>query len=221
MNPFYKFDTPITSKQFDARVKAAARRYLSWCSNGRIRLRPSFVQEDYIYNKINSRRNKLFDLGVDWCNKIGQFIGIAATTQFFTTPSMNFVLFRNDIFNVQKVKLTWWQSLHGIVLVHEKVLFLELIRYSKDFFSKLLSTLVKYMVLHDKTPTKNIRRQKNWTVLTSPVYLMSFFGSKVGVYRKDSMLFVMVWDRFGALLGRSWYFPERIATFLTGTALDA
>lgn len=29
MNPFYKFDSPITSKQFDARVKSAGRRYLS------------------------------------------------------------------------------------------------------------------------------------------------------------------------------------------------
>ena len=31
MNPFYKYDTPITSKAFDARVRAAARAYLSWC----------------------------------------------------------------------------------------------------------------------------------------------------------------------------------------------
>lgn len=30
MNPFYQYDTPITSKAFDARVRAAARRYLSW-----------------------------------------------------------------------------------------------------------------------------------------------------------------------------------------------
>lgn len=29
MNPFYKYDTPITSKAFDARVRAAARAYLS------------------------------------------------------------------------------------------------------------------------------------------------------------------------------------------------
>ena len=29
MNPFYKFDTPISSKAFDARVRAAARAYLS------------------------------------------------------------------------------------------------------------------------------------------------------------------------------------------------
>lgn len=29
MNTFYKFDTPITSKQFDSRVKAAGRRYLT------------------------------------------------------------------------------------------------------------------------------------------------------------------------------------------------
>ena len=30
MNPFYKYDTPITSKAFDSRVRAAARAYLSW-----------------------------------------------------------------------------------------------------------------------------------------------------------------------------------------------
>ncbi|KAL7499221.1 hypothetical protein ACHAWT_010141 [Skeletonema menzelii] len=29
MNPFYKYDTPISSKAFDARVRAAARAYLS------------------------------------------------------------------------------------------------------------------------------------------------------------------------------------------------
>lgn len=29
MNPFYKYDTPITSKTFDTRVRAVARRYLS------------------------------------------------------------------------------------------------------------------------------------------------------------------------------------------------
>jgi hypothetical protein len=29
MNPFYKNDTPISSKAFDARVRAAARAYLS------------------------------------------------------------------------------------------------------------------------------------------------------------------------------------------------
>jgi len=29
MNPFYHYDTPITSKEFDKRVKAVARRYLS------------------------------------------------------------------------------------------------------------------------------------------------------------------------------------------------
>jgi len=29
MNPFYKYDTPITSKFFDTRVRAVARRYLS------------------------------------------------------------------------------------------------------------------------------------------------------------------------------------------------
>mmetsp|Transcript_17168 Transcript_17168/g.37246 ORF Transcript_17168/g.37246 Transcript_17168/m.37246 type:complete len:141 (+) Transcript_17168:126-548(+) len=29
MNPFYKYDTPITSKAFDARVRASARTYLS------------------------------------------------------------------------------------------------------------------------------------------------------------------------------------------------
>lgn len=29
MNPFYKYDTPITSKAFEARVRAAARAYLS------------------------------------------------------------------------------------------------------------------------------------------------------------------------------------------------
>ena len=29
MNPFYKYDTPIASKAFDARVRAAARAYLS------------------------------------------------------------------------------------------------------------------------------------------------------------------------------------------------
>mmetsp|Transcript_20064 Transcript_20064/g.24798 ORF Transcript_20064/g.24798 Transcript_20064/m.24798 type:complete len:139 (-) Transcript_20064:212-628(-) len=29
MNPFYKYDTPITSKSFDTRVRAVARRYLS------------------------------------------------------------------------------------------------------------------------------------------------------------------------------------------------
>ncbi|KAL7425710.1 hypothetical protein ACHAXH_000262 [Discostella pseudostelligera] len=29
MNPFYKYDTPIMSKAFDARVRAAARAYLS------------------------------------------------------------------------------------------------------------------------------------------------------------------------------------------------
>ncbi|EED92260.1 hypothetical protein THAPSDRAFT_19622, partial [Thalassiosira pseudonana CCMP1335] len=28
MNPFYKYDTPITSKAFDARVRASARTYL-------------------------------------------------------------------------------------------------------------------------------------------------------------------------------------------------
>ena len=28
MNPFYKRDTPITSPKFDAKVRAAARRYL-------------------------------------------------------------------------------------------------------------------------------------------------------------------------------------------------
>jgi len=28
MNPFYNYDTPITSSNFDTRVKAAARRYL-------------------------------------------------------------------------------------------------------------------------------------------------------------------------------------------------
>ena len=28
MNPFYKYDTPITSKEFDKRVRATARRYL-------------------------------------------------------------------------------------------------------------------------------------------------------------------------------------------------
>jgi hypothetical protein len=29
MNPFYQYDTPITSKEFDKRVRAVARRYLS------------------------------------------------------------------------------------------------------------------------------------------------------------------------------------------------
>lgn len=29
MNPFYKYDTPISSKSFDTRVRAAARAYLS------------------------------------------------------------------------------------------------------------------------------------------------------------------------------------------------
>ena len=29
MNPFYAYDTPITSKAFDTRVRAIARRYLS------------------------------------------------------------------------------------------------------------------------------------------------------------------------------------------------
>uniref|UniRef100_A0A7S2N4C3 Trafficking protein particle complex subunit n=1 Tax=Helicotheca tamesis TaxID=374047 RepID=A0A7S2N4C3_9STRA len=29
MNPFYKYDTPISSKNFDTRVRAIARRYLS------------------------------------------------------------------------------------------------------------------------------------------------------------------------------------------------
>ena len=29
MNPFYKYDTPINSKNFDKRVRGAARRYLS------------------------------------------------------------------------------------------------------------------------------------------------------------------------------------------------
>ena len=29
MNPFYSYDTPITSKAFDTRVRAVARRYLS------------------------------------------------------------------------------------------------------------------------------------------------------------------------------------------------
>ena len=29
MNPFYHYDTPITSKEFDRRVRAVARRYLS------------------------------------------------------------------------------------------------------------------------------------------------------------------------------------------------
>jgi trafficking protein particle complex subunit 2 len=29
MNPFYKYDTPITSKEFDKRVRATARRYLA------------------------------------------------------------------------------------------------------------------------------------------------------------------------------------------------
>lgn len=28
MNPFYEYDTPITSEVFDARVKTLARRYL-------------------------------------------------------------------------------------------------------------------------------------------------------------------------------------------------
>jgi len=30
MNPFYKYDTPITSLAFENRVRAAARSYLSW-----------------------------------------------------------------------------------------------------------------------------------------------------------------------------------------------
>mmetsp|Transcript_26235 Transcript_26235/g.39717 ORF Transcript_26235/g.39717 Transcript_26235/m.39717 type:complete len:141 (+) Transcript_26235:96-518(+) len=29
MNPFYRYDTPITSKSFDSRVRAVARRYLA------------------------------------------------------------------------------------------------------------------------------------------------------------------------------------------------
>lgn len=29
MNPFYKYDTPITNKSFDSRVRSVARRYLS------------------------------------------------------------------------------------------------------------------------------------------------------------------------------------------------
>jgi len=29
MNPFYQYDKPITSKAFDTRVRAVARRYLS------------------------------------------------------------------------------------------------------------------------------------------------------------------------------------------------
>mmetsp|Transcript_50726 Transcript_50726/g.51600 ORF Transcript_50726/g.51600 Transcript_50726/m.51600 type:complete len:82 (-) Transcript_50726:483-728(-) len=29
MNPFYRYDTPITSKEFDKRVRTVARRYLS------------------------------------------------------------------------------------------------------------------------------------------------------------------------------------------------
>jgi len=29
MNPFYKYDTPITTKSFDSRVRSIARRYLS------------------------------------------------------------------------------------------------------------------------------------------------------------------------------------------------
>jgi len=29
MNPFYHYDTPITSKEFDKRVRSVARRYLA------------------------------------------------------------------------------------------------------------------------------------------------------------------------------------------------